>query len=59
MLTNYRLAWSNFRKSDDYKKFDNMLKTHGIGQLYLRSALLTAFQNGWNAAGGKVKIVKK
>lgn len=56
--TNYRQAWNDFRKSEDYASANNALKWSGIKQPYRDNILKTAFAAGWNATGKKIKQIK-
>lgn len=56
--TNYRQAWNNYRKSDDYVSANNALKAAGIRQPYRDNILKNAFAAGWNATGKEIKQIK-
>lgn len=47
MITNYRKAWIDFRKSEEYKQACDMLKQYGVKQRYASNILRSAFEAGW------------
>lgn len=47
MITNYRQAWIDFRKSQEYIDCRMALKSAGIKQRYADSVLKIAFVAGW------------
>lgn len=55
--TNYRQAWIDYRKSDDYASANNALKSAGIRQPYRDNILKNAFAAGWNATGKEIKPI--
>jgi hypothetical protein len=54
-VTNYRQAWINYRKTDDYASASNALKAAGIRQPYRDNILQNAFAAGWKATGKEIK----
>jgi len=58
-ITNYRKAWIDFRKSQEYRSLSNSLKeNYGMKQRYASSFLSYAFAAGWRASGVKIVFVK-
>ena len=55
--TNYRQAWINYRKSDDYASSNIAMKAAGIRQPYRDNILKNAFAAGWNATGKEIKQI--
>lgn len=55
--TNYRQAWNDYRKTEEYSKVSNALKLKGIKQPYRDNILKAAFAAGWNATGAEIKVV--
>jgi len=58
-ITNYRKAWLDFRKTDDFKDLDETLKNMGHKAFHRRNILMNAFAAGWNATGKKITLTKK
>jgi hypothetical protein len=56
-ITNYRKAWLDYRRTDDFKNSDEALKAKGIKAFYRRNILMSAFAAGWNATGKKIKFI--
>lgn len=52
-MTNFKKAWSEFRKSNDYKELSDILKDQGIKFRYRNNIIWTAFAAGWKASGVK------
>lgn len=50
---NYRKAWIDFKKSEEYKEPERTLKLHGVPPYYRDSVLKIAFTAGWIAAKTK------
>ena len=46
-ITNYRKAWIEFRKSNEYLSCYEAMKAKGIKQRYANNILKTAFAAGW------------
>lgn len=57
-MTNYRQAWIDYQKTEDYKTNSNALKTAGIKQPYRNNILQAAFAAGWNATGTEIKQIE-
>jgi hypothetical protein len=55
--TNYRQAWHDYRKTDDYAQANNVLKNAGIRQPYRDNILKNAFAAGWNATKKEIKQI--
>lgn len=58
MITNYRKAWLDYRKTDDFKTSNEAMKEKGIGHKYRRSILMGAFGAGWLATGKKITWIR-
>lgn len=56
--TNFREAWLNYRRSDEFRQTVETMKKQGIRQPYAQNILLHAFTKGWNAAGSEIKIIE-
>lgn len=54
---NYRQAWIDYRKTEDYASATNALKSAGIRQPYRDNILKNAFAAGWNATGKEIKQI--
>jgi hypothetical protein len=47
MITNFRKAWVEFKKTDAYKSTSISLKNYGVKQPYRDNILRVAFDAGW------------
>lgn len=47
MITNYRKAWIDYKKTDQYKTISANLKAAGIKQPYRDNIIQTVFGAGW------------
>jgi hypothetical protein len=56
--TNYRQAWIEYRRSDEFRATSEVLKQSGIKQPYRNNILQSAFAAGWNATGSEIKQVQ-
>lgn len=54
MITNYRKAWMDYKKTDRYKATSEVLKARDVTQPYRDNILQSAFAAGW----GNKKIVE-
>ena len=57
IITNYCKAWTEYKKTIDYKNASNALKDKGIKQPYRDNILMGAFSAGWGKK--KVCFIKK
>jgi len=53
--TNYRLAWIEFRKTEDFRVVDGVLKDAGHKPRFRRSLIMRVFQAGWHATNTEIK----
>lgn len=51
MITNYRIAWIQFRKTKEYMELINFMKVKGFKQRYADNILKVAFAAGWGDKG--------
>lgn len=58
MITNYRKAWIDFKKTSEYKEISKLLKGKGIQQPYRDNILMGTFAAGWNATNTEIKFIK-
>lgn len=56
VITTYRFAWIEFKKTQDYKGMSSEMKRKGILQPYRDNMIMNAFAAGWNATGKKIKF---
>ena len=47
MITNFRKAWIDFKKTEQYKSTSESLKKYGVNQPYRDNILRVAFDAGW------------
>jgi hypothetical protein len=47
MKTNYWHSWQAFRRTEEYKRVYEVLKSKGIKQRYANNILRVAFDAGW------------
>lgn len=57
MITNYRQAWVEFRKSKEYLELREGLKKYGIKQRYADIIMKVAFVAGWGDR--EIKAIKQ
>lgn len=48
-ITNYRKAWNDYRKTNDYARVNEGLKDYGIRQPYRNNIIQDTFAAGWRA----------
>lgn len=51
--TNYRQAWNEYRKTEDYRRSSAAMLHAGIKQPYRDNILKSAFSAAWRASGVK------
>jgi hypothetical protein len=56
-ITNYRRAWLEYKKTQDYKNSSNSLKVAGIKQPYRDNILMNAFGAGWLSTNTKIDFI--
>lgn len=47
MITNFRKAWIEFKKTKEYKSTSESLRNYGVKQPYRDNILRVAFDAGW------------
>jgi hypothetical protein len=55
VITNYRKAWIDYKKTSEYNQASTILKIAGIKQPYRDNILQSVFAAGWNATNVKIK----
>lgn len=55
LITNYRKAWIDFKKTSEYKQASTILKIGGIKQPYRDNIIQSIFGAGWGATNIKIK----
>jgi hypothetical protein len=58
IITNYRIAWINFKKTSEYNDISGILADRGIKQPYRDNILEASFAAGWRATGKKIFMRK-
>ena len=48
-ITDYKKAWMNYRKSEDYKHTQDVLKKKGIKPPYSTNIMRSSFNAGWHS----------
>lgn len=56
-MTNYRKAWIDFRKTDEYKNCQKAMKAKGIKPPYSTNIIQNAFAAGWRATNTKIDFI--
>lgn len=56
-ITNYRKAWIEYKKTQDYKNCSDALKKVGVKQPYRDNILMNAFGAGWLSTNTKIDFV--
>lgn len=57
-ITNYRKAWVDYKKTEEYKAISKELKSKGIKQPYRDNIIQGAFSAGWNATETEIRFLK-